>query len=200
MCFVPGAQGIGAGLIVGGTLGLISNAVSPAIAQAIGGASSIANGAGAFSTGVSILGLGIPGLIGGISLMLVGTATMVFGANEVVAAATGTNYIQQWTGMSDTAYGWTYFGLNFASSIGQIAGNIYRLHATRIIRYSKNGLSIKGYRYYDRKGNPFFDFDYPHGNVEHNHWHGWAGPGLNGRTDGQHWKYWRLIWWFFSGR
>lgn len=43
---------------------------------------------------------------------------MVFGANEIVSAATGTNYIQQWTGMSDTAYGWTYFGLNIASSVG----------------------------------------------------------------------------------
>lgn len=55
LCFVPGAQGIGVSLIVGGGLGLISNAVSPAIGQAIGGASSIANGWGAFSTGMSSL-------------------------------------------------------------------------------------------------------------------------------------------------
>lgn len=46
---------------------------------------------------------------------------MAFGANEMVATATGTNYIQQWTGISDTAYSWTYLGLNLASSIGQIA-------------------------------------------------------------------------------
>lgn len=71
LCFVPGAQGIGVSLIVGGGLGLISNAVSPVIGQAIGGASSIANGWGAFSTGMSILGLGIPGLIGGIACWLV---------------------------------------------------------------------------------------------------------------------------------
>ncbi len=124
--FVPGVQWMGVSLIVGGAMGLISNAVSPAIGQAIGGASSIANGWGAFSTGMSILGLGIPGLIGGIVLMLVGGVTMAFGANEMVAAATGTNYIQQWTGMSDAAYGWTYLGLNITSCIGQIAGIRYR--------------------------------------------------------------------------
>ena len=54
LCFVHGIQWIGIGLIVGGGLGLISNAVSPAISQAIGGASSIANGWGALSTGLSL--------------------------------------------------------------------------------------------------------------------------------------------------
>ena len=125
LCFVPGAQAIGVSMIVGGSLGLIANAVSPAIAQAIGGASSMATGWGAISTGASLLSLGIPGIIAGGALMLVGGLTMAFGANEIVAAATGTNYIQQWTGMSDSAYGWTYFGLNVASSIGAIAANAY---------------------------------------------------------------------------
>jgi RHS repeat-associated protein len=199
LMFVPGAQGIGASLIVGGTLGLIANAAAPAIGQAIGGASSIANGWGAFSTGMSILGLGIPGLIGGIGLMLVGGATMAFGANEIVAATTGTNYIQQWTGMSDTAYGWTYFGLNLASSLGQMAGNAYRLHQTRTPRIGRAG-ELDGYRYVDRGGNPLFDFDYAHGGkINYNHFHGWAGPGLTGRTAG-HWNYLRLIWWLISGR
>lgn len=72
------------------------------------------------------------GLIGsGIALMLVGGATMAFGANEVIAAATGTSYIQQWTGMSDMAYGWTYFGLNIASAVGSIAGNAYMKYNPR---------------------------------------------------------------------
>ncbi len=198
LCFVPGAQGIGVSLIVGGGLGLISNAVSPAIGQAIGGASSIANGWGAFSTGLSILGLGIPGLIGGIDLMLVGGATMAFGANEIVAAATGTNYIQQWIGMSDTAYGWTYFGLNLTSSIGQIVGNVYYLESVKSPRIGYDGKS-NGFRYKTKNGK-MFDFDYPHGNIRKNHFHGWNGPGLTGRTSGQHWNYLRLIWWLISGR
>ena len=109
LCFVPGAQGVGVSLIIGGSLGLVSNAVSPVIGQFIGGASSVANGWGAFSTGLSLLGLGVPGVIGGIGLMAVGGVTMLFGANEMVAAVTGTNYIQQWTGISDAAYAWTYF-------------------------------------------------------------------------------------------
>ena len=198
LCFVPGAQGIGLALFVGGAFGLIANAVSPAIGQAIGGASSIANGWGAFSTGMSILSLGIPGLIGGIALMLVGGATMAFGANEIVAAATGTNYIQQWTGMSDTAYGWTYFGLNLLSSVGQIAGNAYYLESSKSLRVGHTG-KPKGFRYKTKNGK-MFDFDYPHGNIRENHFHGWNGPGLTGRTSGKHWKYLRFIWWLISGR
>ena len=199
LCFVPGAQGIGAGLILGGTLGLIANAASPAIAQMIGGASSIANGWSAISTGVSIVGLGLPGLIGGIALMLVGGFTMAFGANEIVAGVTGTNYIQQWTGWSDSVYGWTYAGLNLASSIGQMAGNVYRLHATRQIRLSHNGTETKGSRYFNKNGDPFFDFDYPHNNIKKNHWHGWNGPGLTNRTtDANHWDYFDLILWMFG--
>ena len=182
LCFVPGAQGIGVSLIVGGGLGLVSNAVSPAIGQAIGGASSIANGWGAFSTGLSILGLGIPGLIGGAALMLVGGATMAFGANEIVAAATGTNYIQQWTGMSDTAYGWTYFGLNLASSVGQIAGRAYSLYNTRTPIYNSKTGELKQYRYFDSKGRKLFDMDLRHpayGNpkIKFPHFHAWLKNG-----------------------
>ena len=112
---------------------------------------------------MSILGLGIPGLIGGIALMLVGGATMVFGANEIVSAATGTNYIQQWTGMSDTAYGWTYLGLNIASSVGQIAGNVFYLESVKSPRIGYDGKS-NGFRYKTKNGK-MFDFDYPHGNI-----------------------------------
>lgn len=95
LCFVPGAQAVGVSMIIGGSLGLIANAASPAIAQAIGGASSMATGWGAISTGASLLSLGLPGIIAGGALMLVGGLTMAFGANEIVASATGTNYIQQ---------------------------------------------------------------------------------------------------------
>lgn len=198
LCFVLGTQGMGVGLIVGGGLGLMSNAVSPIIGQAIGGASSIANGWGAFSNGISILGLGAPGLIGGIALMLVGGATMAFGANEIVAAATGTNYIRQWTGMSYSAYGWTYFGLNLASSIGQIAANTYSLIATRQPRLGYNG-QLNGYRYKNLKGKYLYDFDYPHGNISVNHYHGIPGGIMQNRTKG-HWSYLRLILWLITGK
>ncbi len=199
LMFVPGAQGIAAGLVIGGSLGLIANAASPAIAQAIGGASSIANGWGSFSTGMSISGLGPIGLIGGIGLMAIGGATMAFGANEIASSVTGNNYIQQWTGMSDSAYGWTYIGLNVASSVGQIAGRSYHLRSTREVKFGHDGLSIKGYRYYNMKGRLLYDFDYPHGNIGFIHYHGWQGPGLTGRTGG-HWNYTRLIWWLLTGR
>jgi hypothetical protein len=198
LCFVPGAQGIGISLIIGGSLGLIANAVSPAIGQAIGGASSIANGAGAITTGSSILGLGTPGLIGGITLILVGCATAAFGASEIVDAVTGVNYIQSWTGLSDNAYGWTYFGLNVASSIGQIAGRAYNLRATRTPNLGYDG-APNGYHYYDQNGNILFDFDYPHGNIPYNHFHGWTGPGMTGRTGG-HMSYLELIWWLLGGK
>jgi len=198
--FVPGAQGLGILLIAGGGLGLIANAAAPAVGQFIGGAGSVANGYGAFSTGTSLLSLGGWASLVGLALMAVGGATMAFGANEMVGSVTGTNYIQQWTGMSDTEYGWTYLGLNIASSVGQIAGRAYHLHATRELRIGYDGVSPKGYRYSDLKGRPLYDFDCPHGNINFNHYHGWAGPGLTGRTSGQHWSYIRLIWWMLSGR
>ena len=198
LCFVPGLQGFGASLVIGGATGLFMNTLDPHVAQIIGGTGSMFNGYGAISTGMSILGLGALGLIGGIALMLVGGATMAFGANEVIAAATGTSNIQQWTGMSDMAYGWTYFGLNLASFVGQAAGNIYNLKKTREPRLGYDG-ELNGYRYKTKNGK-MFDFDYPHNNIRINHFHGWNGPGLTGRTSGQHWNYLRLIWWLISGR
>ena len=199
LCFVPGMQGLGASLAIGGATGLIMNALEPQLAQAIGGVGSMANGYGAISTGISLMGLGGWSILAGLGLIVIGAGTMAFGANEVVDAVTGTNYIQKWMGMSDSAYAWSYLGLNFASSVGQAAGNMYHLHATRQVRFSNNGVNVKGYRYFDRKCNPFFDFDYPHGKIKYNHWHGWYGPGLTNRSKGEHWSYLELIWWMFGG-
>ena len=156
---------------------------------------SIANGCGAISTGVSLISLGGWAVVAGLGLIVIGAGTMAFGANEVVDAMTGTNYIQEWTGMSDTAYAWSYLGLNFASSVGQAVGNMYHLHATRKVRYDHSGVKVQGYRYFDRKGDPFFDFDYPHATIRYNHWHGWNGPGLTNRSEHDYWtlyfKYFR---------
>ena len=197
LCFVPGAQGIGISMIAGGVVGLIMNAVEPEVAQLVGGVNSVANGYGAIITGINLVSLGGWASLAGLGLFIVGGFTMAFGANEVVSATTGTNYIQKWTGISDSTYGAVYSGLNLASSIGQTVGNLYRLHATRETRYNHKRTGIKGYRYFDTSGNPFFDFDYPHGKIKYNHFHGWNGPGKTGRTDGEHWNYLELILWMF---
>ncbi len=97
--------------------------------QIAGGISSISNGASAIYTGVGLLSFGPVGWIAGGALILIGAGTVVFGANEIVAGSTGTNYLQQWTSISDGLYNGAYTGLNIASTIGTIAGNAYMKYA-----------------------------------------------------------------------
>ena len=111
-------------------------------AQVVGGASSIINGAGAIKTGVSLCFLGPWGIVAGAALMLVGGATIAFGVNEIVDGVTGTNYIQGWTGWSDDLYSGLYMGLNVASTVGTIAGN---MHLNRIRTNALNGLDDATY-------------------------------------------------------
>lgn len=92
--------------------------------QIAGGISSVAGGGTAISTGISLCAFGPWGIVAGVTLMAIGAGTVAFGTNEIVAGATGTNYIQQWTGMSDGVYNGLYIGLNITSSLGSIAGNI----------------------------------------------------------------------------
>jgi len=99
LMFVPGSQGLGAGLMIGGGTGLISNMLDPRIGQFIGGTGSIINGGGAISTEKSLLAFGPIGKTLGVGLMLISAGTMIFGGNEIAASVTGDNYIQQWTGM-----------------------------------------------------------------------------------------------------
>jgi hypothetical protein len=122
LMFVPGGQLFGGMLIAGGSLGLVSNAFGNQIGGGIG---SMLSGGGAFATGVSLLGFGPVGWIVGGALMIVGAGTFSMGANEVAQGVTGTNYIQEWTGMSDGLYDGLYLGLNIASAAGQIAGHLY---------------------------------------------------------------------------
>ena len=176
LCFVTGMQGLGASLTIGGIIGLVTNALEPQIEQAIGEMGSMANGYGAISTGVSLMRLGGWATVAGFGLIAIGAGTMAFGANEVVDAATGTNFIQNWTGMSDSAYAWSYLGLNIASSIGTGLGERYVQVKTRTITYSSDG-SIKQYRYY-KKGSKLYDVDFKHaGNVKFPHYHGWLRNG-----------------------
>ena len=211
LCFVPGAQGLGVGMIAGGALGLIANVAFPAIAQAIGGASSISNGWGAFSTGISLLSFGTPGVIAGICMMVVGGVTMAFGANEIIAAISGTNCIQTLFGMSDSAYGWTYFGLNVASSIGTSVGRWgMRIKATSI--YNNTG-EIKPYasvsmetkiEYYNGKGKRSWSIHLTnHGHPkEHKyvpHWHAEMPHYPKGGFEKQYQLFWELVLRSFGG-
>jgi hypothetical protein len=191
-------------MIAGAVLGTVGQLAAPAIGQAIGGATSIANGWGCFSTGLSIFGsAGLVGALIGGALMLVGAATMAFGANEIATAATGTNYIQKWTGMSDTAYQWTYLGLNLASAVGKIAGQQYLQFEGRTISATNPDGSTKQHRYL-KNGNPngkkLFDVDYNHpayGNpdIKFPHYHGWTSGGIRA-TD--HQSYFQMIWWLIK--
>ncbi len=196
LLFVPGAQSFGISMIAGGAIGLASNALGSSIG---GGIASMVNGGGAIGIGLSLLELDFIGCIAGLMLIAIGGGTVAFGANEIAYGITGTNYIQEWTGMNDSLYSGLYLGLNIGSAVGQIAGRAYHLHSTREAIYGRNG-SLNRYRYFDLKGNPFYDYDFPHGNIKFIHYHGWEGPGLKGRTSGEHWKYWRFLWWLLTGR
>jgi hypothetical protein len=68
--------------------------------------------------------------------------------------------------------GWIYSWLSFAFGVGQIASRAYRLQNTGfpIFRHSGN---LKGYHYHNQRGNFLSEFDYPHGNIDYNHFHGW---------------------------
>lgn len=173
--------GLGASLIVGGTLGMVGNIVGSQIA---GGLGSMANGWGAISTGLSLFSYGWVGAIAGGVMVAVGAGTMAFGANEVVAGVTGTNYIQEWTGMSDSLYGGLYFGLNIVSSIGTIAGRLgMRAYSTSTIS-GHSHLSRQGQLPYAKitRGNTIVHFD-GRGNMywsKHNALHG-------GKIGNPHW-------------
>ena len=121
LIFTGVGAGLGATLVAGGVIGLISNAVNTTVGNGLG---SMANGAGAISTGISLFSYGWPGAIIGTVLIAVGVATMALGANDVVTGLTGTNYIQKWTGMSDSQYAYLNTSMNLISSIGTIAGRL----------------------------------------------------------------------------
>lgn len=69
-----------------------------------GGLGSMLNGCGAISTGMSLFSYGWIGALLGSIVISIGVATMTLGANEVIKGITGHNYIQEWTGMSESVY------------------------------------------------------------------------------------------------
>ena len=166
------ATGVGAGfgatLIVGGTIGLASNALGSTIGGGIG---SMANGWGAISTGVSLFSYGPFGIIAGIALITVGGATIAFGANEVAYGITGHNYIQEWTGMSDSTYAGLYSGLNIVSSIGTMRGasSVSRDRAEITFKPYGKISTGKNIYYYNGSGKPYWSIH--NINTINQHWH-----------------------------
>ena len=122
-------------------------------AQIAGGIGSVTGGATAISTGISLCAFGPWGIVAGIALIVVGGLTIAFGANEIVDGVTGTNYIQNWTGWSDEVYNGVYIGLNVASAVGSIAGNIgMRIVSNHILTgIVKNPESVQQYRLWQLK-------------------------------------------------
>ncbi len=120
--------------------------------QLVGGIGSTANGVGAIGTGVSLMAFGPWGIVAGILLIGVGTATAAFGINEVVDHYSGTNYIQSW-GINDSVYNGLYVGLNIASGIGQIAGNLGMRYASNKILDSiiQNPSKVQNYSLWQMK-------------------------------------------------
>ena len=176
LCLIPGLQGLGASLAIGGATGLIMNWLEPQLAKIIGGAGSMVNGYGAISTGISLMGLGSWSFLAGLGLFLIGVGTMAFGVNEIAYGFTGTNYIQEWTGLTDNEYAWSYLGLNLASSVGTGLGQRYVQLRTRTAIYNPDG-SVKQYRYYKNKSK-LYDVDFNHaGNMKFPHYHGWLKNG-----------------------
>ena len=108
---------MGIGALVGWALSEIFGS------QVAGGVGSVVGGGAAISTGIGLMAFGPWGIALGIVLIIIGAATAVFGTNEIVDGFTGTNYIQNWTGMSDGLYNGLYVGLNIASTVGAIVGN-----------------------------------------------------------------------------
>ena len=176
--------------------------------QIAGGIGSCINGAGAVYTGIGLLSFGPVGWIAGGALIIIGAGTIAFGVNDIVTGVSGTNYIQSWTGMSDSVYFGINLSLNIASTVGTIAGNIYMKYANVSVtsnpgrsgkpfsRYSTmDNQGVKQYRFFNSKGQAWYDVDFRHsGNdIKFPHYHGWE----NGIRTTDHWDFWDFLKWLF---
>ncbi len=193
------ATGVGAGfgatLIASGTLGMVGNALGSTIGSGIG---SMANGWGTISTGISLFSYGPLGILAGITCIAIGATTMAFGANEIAYGITGRNFIQEWTGMSDSLYSGLYLGFNILSSIATISGRLGMRHLSTFNGKIKGNAKpysriTDGYKtvQYDGRGNLYWSIhrtNHNHSWISNPHWHIGAG------RDGNHFKsYLRLL-------
>ena len=111
--------GIGAMMMIGGIIGLISDELS----TILGGLGSIGNGLKCLLVGIQLFSLGPIGWIAGTVVVVTGLATIAIGINDILSVLTGKNFIQELTGLDDQAYFWLSLGLNIASTIFAIAGS-----------------------------------------------------------------------------
>ena len=116
--------------------------------------------------------------------------------------------------MRDSLYDGLYIGLNVASSIGTIAGNAFMNYATvniynraipttrgakpfqRYALYDSDGL--KQYRFFNSKGNVWYDKDFRHGGVGHYFPH--YNICDNGNRSGRNRNFLALIKWLITRR
>ena len=185
--------GLGASLLVSGTMGIISEVFGSQIGGGIG---SIVNGHGAISTGISLFSFGWIGAILGTALVIIGGATALMGVNEVFSAFSNKNQIRSLIG--ENVYDGLYLGLNIASSVGTIVGRLgMRSVGTKTGRVTGKTTPYAkitdGYKtvQYDGRGKLYWSIHRTnHGNVQisNPHWHTGAG------RDSNHFKsYIRLI-------
>lgn len=113
--------GTAAGLMMmaGGIIGLLSDT----LAEIMGGLGTISNGLNCLLIGIQCITCWPIGTAVGVVMIATGAATMAFGANDILKAVTGRNFIQEITGMSDQAYFWTNFGLNIASTVFSLSAS-----------------------------------------------------------------------------
>ena len=129
MMFVPCMQSVGAMLLssaFSSGLSMLAEAISPGAARVLSGHGTFTAGMSAIQTGVSLFACGPVGWIAGTICIAVGAATAAIGVNEMVAGATGTNYLREWTGMSQSQYELLYTALNTAATVCTIAGQAIR--------------------------------------------------------------------------
>ncbi|MCL2599478.1 MAG: HINT domain-containing protein, partial [Firmicutes bacterium] len=143
ICTGVGA-GVGVSLVIGGVLGMVSYFASEEIGKIIGGGQTISTGWGAFFIGMQIFKMGTAGMILGSVCMIVGGATILFGAADIGEGLFGYNFIKQWTGLSDEAYGWVELGLNIASTLLAIGGNLYKNAWTKAQTNNPNFCFVAG--------------------------------------------------------
>lgn len=99
-------------------------AFCPGVATVLEGFSTIGTGASAISTGISLFGCNLVLNVLGVISIVVGVATVAAGVNQVVCGAIGVNVMKETFHMSDSVYEAVYLGLNVASMVCAITGQI----------------------------------------------------------------------------
>ena len=94
------------------------------VATVLDGLGTMGTGASAISTGISLFGCNLVLNVLGVISIVVGVATVAAGVNQVVCGAIGVNVMKETFHMSDSVYEAVYLGLNIASMVCAITGQI----------------------------------------------------------------------------